>query len=167
VITTLITAIHVFVCLMLIGIILLQQGKGASMGAAFGGGGGTLFGAAGADTFMTNLTKWVAIIFMVTSLALATRSLPSVENLNDGSLSKILPSQASLSPTLGSEAAPADGKTSDKQQAPASANAASSTPADAQAPTVPSEKTVATDNPATPPVPTGSAPNNSSAQAAP
>lgn len=52
-------------------IVLLQQGKGADIGATFGGGGSTLFGASGADTFLTRTTTLIAICFMVTSVVLA------------------------------------------------------------------------------------------------
>jgi preprotein translocase subunit SecG len=56
-------------------IVLLQTGKGADMGAAFGGGGSqTLFGSTGASTFLSKATTGAAIIFMVTSLGLAYMS---------------------------------------------------------------------------------------------
>jgi len=63
-------AVHVFLCLALIGLVLIQQGKGADMGAAFGGGSNTLFGASGAGNFITKLTTGVCIAFMVTSVLL-------------------------------------------------------------------------------------------------
>lgn len=64
--------IHVVVCIALIMIVLLQTGKGADMGAAFGGGSSqTLFGSTGASTFLSKATTVAAIVFMVTSLALA------------------------------------------------------------------------------------------------
>ncbi|MCK4619884.1 MAG: preprotein translocase subunit SecG [Desulfobacterales bacterium] len=64
--------IHIIVCIALIMIVLLQTGKGADMGAAFGGGSSqTLFGSTGASTFLTKATTAAAIIFMLTSLALA------------------------------------------------------------------------------------------------
>lgn len=70
---TLVTVVHVFVCLFLILVILLQAGKGGGMGAAFGGGGagGTVFGGRGAATFLTKLTAVCAGIFMLTSMVLA------------------------------------------------------------------------------------------------
>ncbi|MBU0994001.1 MAG: preprotein translocase subunit SecG [Proteobacteria bacterium] len=71
----LITVIHVVVCLALILIVLLQTGKGASIGASFGGGGSqTLFGGSGAATFLSKATTVIAIIFMLTSLTLAYMS---------------------------------------------------------------------------------------------
>jgi preprotein translocase subunit SecG len=64
--------VHIIVCLALIMIVLLQTGKGADMGAAFGGGSSqTLFGSSGASTFLSKATTIAAIIFMLTSLALA------------------------------------------------------------------------------------------------
>ena len=68
----LVIVIHIIVSLALIMIVLLQTGKGADMGAAFGGGSSqTLFGSTGASTFLSKATTGAAIIFMLTSLALA------------------------------------------------------------------------------------------------
>ncbi len=70
--TTLLTIIHILVCLFLIGIVLLQQGKGADMGATFGGGSNqTVFGADGPMPILSKITTASAVIFMVTSLTLA------------------------------------------------------------------------------------------------
>ena len=64
--------IHICVSIALVMIVLLQTGKGADMGAAFGGGSSqTLFGSTGASTFLSKATTAAAIIFMVTSLGLA------------------------------------------------------------------------------------------------
>ena len=68
---TLLITLHVFVSFFLIAIVLLQSGKGAELGAAFGGSSQTLFGSRGAATFMNKLTTLAAIIFMITSLTLA------------------------------------------------------------------------------------------------
>ncbi|MBI4455829.1 MAG: preprotein translocase subunit SecG [Acidobacteria bacterium] len=68
----LILALHLFVSLILIAVVLLQSGKGADLAGAFGGGGSqTAFGARGAATFLSKLTTACAVIFMITSLALA------------------------------------------------------------------------------------------------
>jgi preprotein translocase subunit SecG len=70
--STILIIVHVIMCVALIMIVLLQTGKGADMGAAFGGGGSqTLFGSTGASTFLSKATTGAAIIFMLTSLALA------------------------------------------------------------------------------------------------
>ncbi len=62
--------IHLSVCIALILIVLLQKGKGADMGAAFGGSSQTVFGSTGATSFMHKFTTIIAIIFMLTSLGL-------------------------------------------------------------------------------------------------
>ncbi len=62
--------LHIVACLVLILIVLLQAGKGADMGAAFGGSSQTVFGSSGAGTFLGKMTAGVAILFMLTSLAL-------------------------------------------------------------------------------------------------
>ena len=65
-----VTIIHVTACLFLIGVVLLQQGKGADMGAVFGGSSSTIFGSGGAGNFLTRLTTIMAVVFMLTSLTL-------------------------------------------------------------------------------------------------
>jgi preprotein translocase subunit SecG len=62
--------IHLTVCIALILIVLLQKGKGADMGVAFGGSSQTVFGSSGATSFMHKFTTIIAIIFMLTSLGL-------------------------------------------------------------------------------------------------
>ena len=67
-----ILAIHVLLALMIIGLVLLQRGKGAEAGAGFGSGAsGTVFGARGTSTLFSKLTAAVAALFFVTSLSLA------------------------------------------------------------------------------------------------
>ena len=63
--------IHVIVCMILIGVVLLQQGKSADLAGAFGGQGSqTAFGPRAAANVLTRLTTWSAIIFMCTSITL-------------------------------------------------------------------------------------------------
>ena len=70
--TIFLTVLHVLACLFLIVIVLLQRGKGAEMGAMFGGGAGaTVFGSRGAGNFLTRMTTAAAVVFMLTSLTLA------------------------------------------------------------------------------------------------
>ena len=70
--TLFLTVLHVMACFFLIVVVLLQRGKGAEMGAVFGGGGAsTMFGGRGAGNFLTKLTTGAAIVFMFTSLSLA------------------------------------------------------------------------------------------------
>src|ERR1700734_3280033 len=63
--------VHVIVCFILIGVVLLQQGKSADLAGAFGGQGSqTAFGPRGAANLLTKVTTWAAIIFMFTSIGL-------------------------------------------------------------------------------------------------
>src|SRR6202000_2090586 len=67
-----ILAVHVLLALMIIGLVLLQRGKGAEAGAGFGSGAsGTVFGARGTSTLFSRLTAVFAALFFVTSLTLA------------------------------------------------------------------------------------------------
>lgn len=68
---TFLNILHVFVCLFLILVVLLQQGRGGGMGAAMGGATAQVFGGRGAGNFMTRLTAVCATVFMATSVSLA------------------------------------------------------------------------------------------------
>ncbi|MFM9969973.1 MAG: preprotein translocase subunit SecG [Burkholderiales bacterium] len=69
---TAVLIVHVVAALGIIGLVLLQHGKGADMGAAFGGGAsGSLFGATGSANFLSRATAVLALIFFLTSLGLA------------------------------------------------------------------------------------------------
>jgi len=68
---TLLTVVHVAVCLFLIVIVLLQHGKGADAGATFGGSGQSLFGTEGPVPLLNKITTGAAIVFMMTSVTLA------------------------------------------------------------------------------------------------
>jgi preprotein translocase subunit SecG len=90
-------SIHILVCLALVGLILIQHGKGADAGAAFGGGGGasgSVFGSQGSASFLSRSSAVLATIFFITSLTLAyfsnevptrgqsvTDSVPAVEEI--------------------------------------------------------------------------------------
>ena len=65
------TIIHILVCVFLVAIVLLQHGKGADIGATFGGSGQSLFGTEGPVPILNKITTVAAIIFMVTSITLA------------------------------------------------------------------------------------------------
>jgi len=66
-----VVTVHVLVCLFLIGVVLLQQGRSADLAGAFGGQGSqTAFGPRAAANVLTRLTTWSAIIFMITSISL-------------------------------------------------------------------------------------------------
>jgi preprotein translocase subunit SecG len=90
---TFLVVIHVLVSLFLILIVLVQGGKGAEIGAAFGGGSSqTLFGSRGAATFLGKMTTVVAIVFMVTSMMLA------IVSVKGGSLIRTTTTPAATSP---------------------------------------------------------------------
>ena len=78
---TLITILHILACFALVLIVLLQAGKGAEMGAAFGGASQTLFGSAGAMGFLSKLTIGAAVVFMCTCLVLAFWSTRRVSTI--------------------------------------------------------------------------------------
>jgi len=74
---TLLTILHVTVCLCLVGIVLLQHGKGADIGASFGGSSQSLFGSEGPVPLLNKITTAIAVLFMITSVALAYYSANS------------------------------------------------------------------------------------------
>ena len=71
---TLAVSIHLIVCFLMIAAILLQAGKGAEIGASFGGSSQTVFGSRGPGTFLSKVTVGAAIVFMLSSLSLAMLS---------------------------------------------------------------------------------------------
>ncbi len=72
IVQTVVVVIHIIVALVIIGLVLLQHGKGADMGASFGGGSaGSLFGATGSANFLSRTTAIVATVFFLTSLGMA------------------------------------------------------------------------------------------------
>ncbi|MGA7949136.1 MAG: preprotein translocase subunit SecG [Thiobacillaceae bacterium] len=77
---TLVWIIHLLVAATLIGLVLLQHGKGADMGAAFGSGAsGSLFGASGSANFLSRATAVLATVFFVTSMGLTYFSLQNTK----------------------------------------------------------------------------------------
>lgn len=86
VLLTIVLAVQILTALAMIGLILLQHGKGADMGAAFGGGAsGSLFGATGSANFLSRTTAVLAAVFFVCTLALAYFS-HSVKPASSGSV---------------------------------------------------------------------------------
>lgn len=78
--------VHLLIALAIIGLIMLQQGKGADVGASFGTGASqTLFGSAGTTNALTKATAWLVVLFFVTSFGLAmlaTQKTKVVDDLN-------------------------------------------------------------------------------------
>ena len=99
-----ITVIHVTVCIVLILVVLLQAGKGASMGAAFGGSSQTIFGSSGPGTFLSKMTSAIALIFMLTSLFLsyvAVHKRPSLlDNVPRQQTERRIPAAPMQQPTM-------------------------------------------------------------------
>ncbi|OIO66594.1 MAG: preprotein translocase subunit SecG [Zetaproteobacteria bacterium CG_4_9_14_3_um_filter_49_83] len=92
--TAVIVVIHIIVAVLLIGVILVQRGQGADMGASFGGGSSqTLFGSRGSGSFLGKLTGGLAATFMVTSLTLAFFTQQNTGSVVDRSI--IAPAQQS------------------------------------------------------------------------
>ena len=100
--------LHVVVSIALIVIVLLQKGRGADIGALFGGSSQTLFGSTGGSTFFNRLTTSVAVIFMLTSLTLAYRS----QRYGSESVMKGV-QPAATAPAPGTEQAPPAAPTSE------------------------------------------------------
>lgn len=79
---TVVLILHVLIAAAMIGLILLQQGKGADMGASFGAGASqTVFGAAGSTGFLTKFTAILAAVFFITSLTLAIYARKNAESV--------------------------------------------------------------------------------------
>jgi preprotein translocase subunit SecG len=113
---TVILAVQMLSALTMIGLILVQHGKGADMGAAFGSGGsGSLFGATGGANFLSRTTAVLAAVFFVTTLMLAYFG-----NLRPASSGSVLEGTALVAPA----AAPAPVDNSAASQIPGNAPAA-------------------------------------------
>lgn len=94
IVLTVLLALQMLSALAMIGLILIQHGKGADMGAAFGSGSsGSLFGASGSANFMSRATAVLATVFFVTTLALAYYG-----NLRPSSSGSVLEGPASTAP---------------------------------------------------------------------
>ncbi|HET7295460.1 MAG TPA: preprotein translocase subunit SecG [Vicinamibacteria bacterium] len=116
-----IVVLHVIACLFLIGVVLLQQGKGQDLASAFGGGGTqTAFGPRGSANVLTRATTILAGVFMVTSLAL-TILRPQASSVLDR-----IPA-AAPSPAAGT--APAAAPTTTAPAAPEAARSPEASPA--------------------------------------
>ena len=106
-----ILAVHVLLALMIIGLVLLQRGKGAEAGAGFGSGAsGTVFGARGTSTLFSKLTAVFAALFFVTSLSLAylgTRSPGEPTSVLERSVLSAPAPAPAAQPAAPSPAAPA------------------------------------------------------------
>nr|PZN04923.1 MAG: preprotein translocase subunit SecG [Pseudomonadota bacterium] len=116
---TLLLVVHVLAALGIVVFVLLQQGKGAEVGAAFGSGAsGSLFGAAGSANFLSRTTAILAVVFFLTSLGLAYVAT-STPRSGSGSVMDALPQPAPAQDVPVPEAAPRTGVPDDVPQPPA------------------------------------------------
>src|SRR5262245_3639634 len=112
---TLLLVVHVLAALALVGLVLLQHGKGADVGAAFGSGAsGSVFGSAGSANFLSRTTAILAVVFFVTSLGLTYFSTRKTESkgvmtkpVQEKSLPAQIPSGAPVAPAAPAKSAPA------------------------------------------------------------
>ena len=104
--TVVLTTLHVIVCIFLVAVVLLQRGKGAEIGAVFGGGASsTVFGSRGAGNFLTKLTTGSAIVYMITSLTLSyLYTTASSDQLFSDGVAEELVAEESLFEELGTVA---------------------------------------------------------------
>ena len=139
-------AIQVVSSLSIIVLVLLQQGKGADMGAAFGSGSaGSVFGATGAANFLSRMTKWAAVIFFASTIGLAWVSHRTGDSILDSGIMQGYEEEAPVegpavpqAPGAGSEV-PATGSEVPGMgsQVPATPNAGTDGTSSAEVPEVP------------------------------
>ncbi len=134
-----ILAIHIVVCLGLVVTVLLQSGKGGGLAGAFGGGGGAgaVFGGQTAAGFLTKATRYLAVVFMVTSLTLAF----VVRSRSTGAVLEGLQGQQAAPASAAGEVVPGEGLPQGLPQ-PATTGGAAETVAPGDTPT---ENPVATE----------------------
>ncbi len=97
--------VQILSSLAIISLVLLQQGKGADMGSAFGSGSaGSLFGATGAANFLSRATKWAAVVFFITTIGLAYVSNRGTKGQDTGIMSNF--SQTAPAPAPAGSAVP-------------------------------------------------------------
>ena len=125
---TLTIIIHLIVCFLMIAAILLQAGKGAEIGASFGGSSQTVFGSRGPGTFLSKVTVGAAVIFMLTSLSLAFLSKQANTSSTVIDLHSPTQSENSGAHSEGPHATPAEEKPVESSTDTAPAPASTTTP---------------------------------------
>ena len=129
VLISVVLVVHILAALGVIGLVLLQHGKGADMGATFGSGAsGSLFGASGSANFLSRATAVLATVFFTTTLALSYVATVRVQNKQSSVTGSVMEGQAKpnvdVKPATGPAAIPTDGKV----PAPASGSSSSAVP---------------------------------------
>ena len=138
----LVVALQIIAALVMIGLVLIQHGKGADMGASFGSGAsGSLFGATGSANFMSRSTAVCAAIFFACTLALAYFSSGGARPAADGSvLEQVAPTAPAASgPLTGAAQVPSGSPAASAAKAPASAAPAAPAPTASGAGAVPTK----------------------------
>jgi preprotein translocase subunit SecG len=102
---TLVSAIHVFTCILLILLVLIQSGKGAEISASFSGSSQTVFGSSGGANFFVTITRVAAAVFFVTSITLTVMGSASRKSIFETGANS-----APLAPSQNAPVAPADPK---------------------------------------------------------
>ncbi len=96
---TVLLVVQILSSLSIISLVLLQQGKGADMGSAFGSGSaGSLFGATGAANFLSRATKWAAVVFFISTIGLAYVSNRGTKGQDTGIMSNFTQSAPAPAP---------------------------------------------------------------------
>ena len=109
---TIVWVVHILTAIVLIGLVLMQHGKGADMGAAFGtGSAGSLFGSSGSANFLSRSTAVAATMFFVTSLSLTYFNSHPVQQ--QGVMDKVKPSATQVAPVAPAVNAADDSKSKD------------------------------------------------------
>ncbi len=137
---TLILAVQLLSALAMIGLVLIQHGKGADMGASFGSGAsGSLFGATGSANFLSRSTAACATVFFVSTLALTYLGSAGISNRSSNTggssvLDRAAPAASAVDPGAIPSAAPMAAPTASSAAAPAAIPAPMTTPVPAPAP---------------------------------
>lgn len=105
--STLITVVHVFTCVLLILVVMIQSGKGADISASLGGSSQTVFGSSGGANFFTRFTGGAAAVFMVTSLALTLIKDLNRKSVFEGAAPATTQQSSPAAPAAAPDAAPA------------------------------------------------------------
>lgn len=104
---TLITVVHILVALVLIGLVLIQDSKGGALGIGGSGGSNTVLGAGGAQTLAAKATRWVAVLFALTSIGLSVLTAHKTRSVVEGVAPIVSPTPV-VTPAAPETAAPTE-----------------------------------------------------------
>lgn len=116
---TLVVVIHVVIAVALVGLVLIQHGKGANAGAAFGGGASqTVFGSEGSSSFLVRATTLLAIVFFVTSFSLAVFAKQRAEVAGEAGIPVVQESRSDAGQVEGESADEGEAGRGDENELP-------------------------------------------------